>query len=157
MSEGIFAYWPNRITALRFIGSFALFAVLGVYGYAETLAEANQQVAVYQTAFWLFILACASDMLDGYLARRDNQITAFGRVADSFCDKVLVMGTMVFLAVLPWSQHWFPAWIVVVILAREFLVTGLRGYVESIPGAQLPADWFGKAKMTLQCFASTLR
>jgi CDP-diacylglycerol--glycerol-3-phosphate 3-phosphatidyltransferase len=62
------------------------------------------------------------------------------------------MGAMVFLAVLPWSQRWFPAWIVVVILAREFLVTGIRGYVESL-GFQFPADWFGKVKMVLQCAA----
>jgi CDP-diacylglycerol--glycerol-3-phosphate 3-phosphatidyltransferase len=65
---------------------------------------------------------------------------------------VLVIGAMVFLAVLPWSQRWFPAWIVVVILAREFLVTGIRGYVESL-GSQFPADWFGKVKMVLQCTA----
>jgi CDP-diacylglycerol--glycerol-3-phosphate 3-phosphatidyltransferase len=59
---------------------------------------------------------------------------------------------MVFLAVMPWSQPWFPAWIVVVILAREFLVTAVRGYVES-HGGTLPADWFGKAKMFAQCTA----
>jgi CDP-diacylglycerol--glycerol-3-phosphate 3-phosphatidyltransferase len=54
--------------------------------------------------------------------------------------------------VLPWSREFFPAWVVVVILAREFLVTGIRGYVESI-GGQFPADWFGKVKMVAQCFA----
>ena len=59
---------------------------------------------------------------------------------------------MVFLAVMPWSRRWFPAWIVVVILAREFLVTGIRGYVESL-GSQFPADWFGKVKMVTQCLA----
>ena len=52
----------------------------------------------------------------------------------------------------PWSRPWFPAWIVVVILAREFLVTGIRGYVESL-GGEFPADWFGKIKMMTQCFA----
>src|SRR6185436_14163761 len=78
--------------------------------------------------------------------------TAFGRIADPFVDKVLVMGAMVFLAVLPWSRRWFPAWIVVVILAREFLVTAIRGYVESL-GSQFPADWFGKVKMVTQCSA----
>jgi phosphatidylglycerophosphate synthase len=67
-------------------------------------------------------------------------------------DKVLVLGAMVFLAVMPWSREWFPAWIVVVVLAREFLMTALRGYVES-QGGQLPADWFGKLKMFAQCIA----
>jgi CDP-diacylglycerol--glycerol-3-phosphate 3-phosphatidyltransferase len=51
-----------------------------------------------------------------------------------------------------WSRPWFPAWIIVVVLAREFLVTGIRGYVESL-GKEFPADWFGKIKMTIQCVA----
>jgi len=63
-----------------------------------------------------------------------------------------VLGAMVFLAVLPWSDKWFPAWIVVVVLAREFLITALRGYVERM-GGELSADWFGKVKMFAQCFA----
>ena len=79
-------------------------------------------------------------------------MTAFGRIADQFVDKVLVLGTMVFLAVLPWSRALFPAWIVVVVLAREFLVTGIRGYVES-RGESFAADGFGKIKMVVQCFA----
>jgi CDP-diacylglycerol--glycerol-3-phosphate 3-phosphatidyltransferase len=147
----IFAHWPNRITALRFLGALALFAILALLvDKALDGREANR--FLLQSAFWLFLATAASDFLDGYLARRGNQITAFGRIADPFVDKVLIMGVMVFLAVLPWTQRWFPAWIVVVILAREFLVTGLRGYVESL-GSQFPADWFGKIKMILQCSA----
>jgi CDP-diacylglycerol--glycerol-3-phosphate 3-phosphatidyltransferase len=94
----------------------------------------------------------STDYLDGYLARRGNLITSFGRLADPFVDKVLVIGTMVFLAVMDWSREWFPAWIVVVVVAREFLVTGIRGYVES-QGLAFPADWFGKVKMIVQCIA----
>lgn len=147
----IFDYWPNRITALRFLGALALFAILAVL-VDKALDGRDANRFLLQSAFWLFLATAASDFLDGYLARRGNQITAFGRIADPFVDKVLIMGVMVFLAVLPWSQRWFPAWIVVVILAREFLVTGLRGYVESL-GAEFPADWFGKIKMILQCSA----
>lgn len=147
----IFEHWPNRITALRFLGALALFAILAVL-VDKALDGRDANHVLLQAAFWLFIVTAASDFLDGYLARRGNQITAFGRIADPFVDKVLVLGVMVFLAVLPWSQRWFPAWIVVVILAREFLVTGLRGYVESL-GSQFPADWFGKLKMVLQCSA----
>ena len=151
MKRGIFAHWPNRITALRFLGALALFAVFALYGNVspDEVAHANAQM---QVAFWLFIATALSDILDGWLARRGNLITAFGRIADPFVDKVLVMGSMVFLAVMPWSRAWFPAWIVVVILAREFLVTAIRGYVESL-GKQFPADWFGKVKMLLQCWA----
>lgn len=148
MSEGVFAHWPNRITMLRFVGSLVLFAVLSIFG--------ESPPAVLETwivvSFWLFIVIAATDFLDGWLARRGNTITSFGRIADPFVDKVLVIGAMVYLAVLPWSQRWFPAWIVVVVVAREFLVTGIRGYVESL-GLAFPADWFGKIKMIVQCIA----
>jgi len=148
MSEGIFAYWPNRITALRFVGSLVLFFVLSVWGDRDPEAIEGY----LDLSFWLFIGIAATDYLDGYLARRGNQITSFGRIADPFVDKVLVIGTMVFLAVLEWSRPWFPAWIVVAVVAREFLVTGIRGYVES-QGLAFPADWFGKVKMIVQCIA----
>lgn len=151
MREGIFAHWPNRITAARFVGAAGLFAVLAQFAEADVAAmEAARSKAVL--AFWLFIVIAASDVLDGWLARRGNHITAFGRIADPFVDKVLILGAMIFLAVIPWSRPYFPAWIVVVILSREFLVTGIRGYVESL-GAQFPADGFGKVKMFTQCFA----
>jgi len=147
---GIFAYWPNRLTAMRFVGSLVLFVVLWVLG--EEGDPGPSPGLWTQLAFWLFILVAATDALDGHLARRYGQVTAFGRVADPFVDKVLVLGTMIFLATFSWSREWFPAWIVVVVLAREFLVTGLRGYIESL-GLAFPADWFGKTKMILQCIA----
>lgn len=147
--SGVFAHWPNRITALRFVGAMGLFAVLALWG------EAPQDPAyrsAMQASFWLFLAVALSDALDGWLARRGKHITAFGRIADPFVDKVLVLGSMIYLVVLPWSRHFFPAWVVVVILAREFLVTGIRGYVESL-GHEFPADWFGKVKMMVQCWA----
>jgi CDP-diacylglycerol--glycerol-3-phosphate 3-phosphatidyltransferase len=148
MKEGIFAHWPNRITAVRFVGSLVLFVILSVWGDSDP-----SEISVLLAAvFWLFILIAATDFLDGYLARKGGFVTAFGRIADPFVDKVMVIGTMVFLAVLDWSSEWFPAWIVVAVVAREFLVTGIRGYVESL-GLQFPADWFGKIKMIIQCIA----
>ncbi len=144
--DGIFAYWPNRITAMRFVGSLFLFVVFTLF------PDSSDERWVMQLAFWLFIVIAVTDFLDGWLARRGNVVTAFGRIADPFVDKVLVLGTMIFLAVMDWSQGWFPAWIVVVVLAREFLVTGIRGYVETL-GLEFPADWFGKVKMVVQCIA----
>ena len=148
MREGIFAHWPNRITMLRFVGSLVLFLVLSLWGESDP----GDVGAALDVCFWLFLLIAFSDYLDGYLARRGNHITAFGRIADPFVDKVLVIGTMIYLAVLDWSDDWFPAWIVVLVVAREFLVTGIRGYVES-QGLAFPADWFGKVKMIVQCIA----
>lgn len=149
MSEGVFAHWPNRITAIRFAGSLVLFVLFAIWG-QRTPAEMG--AVATSAAFWLFVLTAATDFLDGYLARRGNVVTAFGRIADPFVDKVLVVGTLIFLAVMEWSRVWVPAWVVVVILAREFLVTGIRGYVESL-GLEFPADRFGKIKMILQCVA----
>lgn len=148
MKEGIFAHWPNRITLVRFVGSLVLFLIFTLWGQGDPA-----EIGIFlQVSFWLFVGIAATDYLDGYLARRGDHVTAFGRIADPFVDKVLVIGTMVFLAVLDWSRPWFPAWIVVVIVAREFLVTGIRGYVESL-GLQFPSDWFGKVKMVIQCIA----
>lgn len=145
---GVFAYWPNRITAIRFLGALALF---GLLAWPE-LAQPTPPRTPLLVAFWLFVIVAATDVLDGWLARRGNHVTAFGRIADPFVDKVLVVGALVFLAVLPWSSGFLPAWIVVAVVAREFLVTGIRGYVES-EGAQFPADRFGKLKMAVQCVA----
>jgi CDP-diacylglycerol--glycerol-3-phosphate 3-phosphatidyltransferase len=145
----VLAYWPNRITLLRLLGSAALFVLFALHG-ALPAREIRGEI---QLMFWLFVVTAATDFLDGWLARRGNQVTAFGRIADPFCDKVLVVGTMVFLSVVPWGPApLFPAWVVVIVLAREFLVTAVRGYSESV-GVEFPADAFGKMKMTLQCLA----
>ncbi|MEX1025113.1 MAG: CDP-diacylglycerol--glycerol-3-phosphate 3-phosphatidyltransferase [Planctomycetota bacterium] len=144
--ESIFAHWPNRVTALRFAGSLVLFLVLAL---VDERAPADWMLT---TAFWLFIAVALSDVLDGWIARRWNVVTVFGRIADPFCDKVLILGSMIFLATLEFSRPWLPAWIVVVVLAREFLVTGIRGYVES-QGLAFGADGFGKIKMLSQSLA----
>ncbi len=149
--EGIFAHWPNRITAIRFVGSLVLFVILTLFIDPEIDRTAGPNARV-QVCFWLYVLIAGTDFLDGFLARRYGHVTAFGRIADPFVDKVMVIGLMVYLAVFDWSQTWFPAWIVVVVVAREFLVTGIRGYIESI-GLEFPADWFGKIKMVVQCIA----
>lgn len=148
---GVFAYWPNRITAIRFAGALVLFTIFAWLAEVDTASIAEHR-GIVATSFWLFVLVAATDFLDGYLARRDKHITAFGRIADPFTDKVLILGAMIFQATMPWSREWLPAWMVVVILAREFLVTGIRGYVES-EGGEFPADRFGKIKMIVQCCA----
>ncbi|MAF66924.1 MAG: CDP-diacylglycerol--glycerol-3-phosphate 3-phosphatidyltransferase [Planctomycetes bacterium] len=142
----VFEHWPNRITASRFVGALALFSIFAVYG-AKPAETIRLELHI---AFWLFIVVASTDALDGYLARRDNQVSAFGRIADPFVDKVLIVGAMVYLATMPWSRGFMPATVVVLTLAREFLVTAIRGYVESV-GREFPADGFGKFKMIMQC------
>lgn len=148
---GVFAHWPNRITAIRFFGALVLFTIFAVWGDLPRSEIVDHRLP-FLVAFWLFVVVAATDFLDGYLARRDQHITAFGRIADPFTDKVLILGTMVYLADMPWSEALLPATIVVAIVAREFLVTGLRGYVES-QGHEFPADRFGKIKMIVQSIA----
>ncbi|MEO0660322.1 MAG: CDP-diacylglycerol--glycerol-3-phosphate 3-phosphatidyltransferase [Planctomycetota bacterium] len=150
-SAGVFAYWPNRITMIRFVGSLVLFAIFALYGDRAADAIAANRTP-FLIAFFLFAAIAATDFLDGYLARRDQVVTAFGRIADPFTDKVLILGTMIYLANMEWSEPWLPSTVVVAILAREFLVTGIRGYIESL-GREFPADGFGKIKMIVQSMA----
>lgn len=149
--EGVFAHWPNRITMIRFVGALVLFAIFAIVG-DRTVEQVALDRTPFLVAFFLFSLIAATDFLDGHLARKGGVVTAFGRIADPFTDKVLILGTMIYLANMPWSEARLPASIVVVILAREFLVTGIRGYVESL-GREFPADGFGKIKMIVQSVA----
>jgi CDP-diacylglycerol---glycerol-3-phosphate 3-phosphatidyltransferase len=143
---GVFTYWPNRITAMRFVGALVLFGIFALFGESS---DVTGRRGLMHVCFWLFVVIAATDFLDGYLARRGKTVTAFGRIADPFVDKVLILGAMIFMAVMPWSRPWFHPAFVVIILAREFLVTGIRGYVESL-GREFPADRYGKFKMIVQ-------
>lgn len=143
--EGVFAHWPNRITGLRFLGALGLFGVLATVGELPPHRESWS----YFGALLLFVAVAATDALDGYLARKHGVVTAFGRIADPFVDKILVVGSMVYLSSIDWSATYIPAWVTVIVLAREFLVTGIRGWAESM-GHEFPADRFGKLKMIIQ-------
>jgi len=99
-------------------------------------------------ALVVFGVAALTDWIDGWWARRFNQQSAFGRVFDPLTDKVLLGGAFIFL--IPVEQSGMKAWMVTVIICRELLVTGIRGYVESL-GKKFGADWFGKLKTVLQC------
>ncbi|MEL6796931.1 MAG: CDP-alcohol phosphatidyltransferase family protein, partial [Planctomycetota bacterium] len=98
-----------------------------------------------------------TDAADGYLARKWNAITRFGRVMDPFADKILVLGALVLLAGPRFDDAGTPlagftGWMVVVIIARELLVTSLRGLAEG-SGIDASANWSGKIKMVLQSVA----
>ncbi|MFP5504549.1 MAG: CDP-diacylglycerol--glycerol-3-phosphate 3-phosphatidyltransferase [Candidatus Sericytochromatia bacterium] len=99
-------------------------------------------------ALAIFAVASLTDWLDGYLARKLNQITTLGKLLDPLGDKVLVTGALVALA----AKDIIPAWSVTAILFREFLVTGLRA-IEASRGMIIPAGWLGKIKTVLQMAA----
>jgi CDP-diacylglycerol--glycerol-3-phosphate 3-phosphatidyltransferase len=96
----------------------------------------------------VFSIASITDWLDGWWARKFNQMSAFGRTFDPLVDKVLTGGAFIYL--MPVKDAGLLPWMVTVIIGREMLVTGIRGYVEAL-GKKFGADWFGKLKMILQC------
>ena len=137
---------PNSITLLRLVLTAAVFVCL------ELVADpVRPDKALVWIAWVLFLIAAFSDVLDGYLARKWNLVTAFGRVADPFADKVLIAGSLVTLLQFPSACTVLTTWYVVIVIAREFLVTAIRGVVEA-SGRPFPADRLGKWKMVSQCW-----
>ena len=140
---------PNQITIARLLLAVLFFILICQF----TVQDPNNVIMYICLA--TFVIACMTDWLDGYLARRTNQVTALGRVLDPFVDKVLVCGAFVFFAGADFvdaTGHNITAvapWMVVVIIARELLVTGLRGLSES-QGRPFGADGLGKAKTVTQ-------
>ncbi|MDP7035975.1 MAG: CDP-diacylglycerol--glycerol-3-phosphate 3-phosphatidyltransferase [Planctomycetota bacterium] len=148
---------PNRITLIRFLLAIVLFFFLSQLeppnriGYFEGLQPGTPEFSRILNIAWIFFfLGALTDALDGYLARKLELQTDLGRIADPFVDKIYVCGSFVFLSSAPDLAVHIEAWMVVLVIGREFLITGLRGYVES-KGHTFPAGWWGKIKMFLQC------
>ncbi len=145
---------PNRITLGRFLLAVACLCTLAWFDFSR---RAHTLWAL-DAAFILFVMSAGTDWLDGYLARRHNQVTSFGRILDPFVDKILLIGSLVLLL----GQGFRDArgqtitglqpWMVVLIISRELLVSGLRGFSEA-QGKAYAANWWGKTKMLVQCIA----
>jgi len=140
---------PNQLTALRFVLSLVLFLLLAL---CDVMPE--RCTGLLNGGFWVFMAATVTDLFDGWVARRTNTVTVFGRMMDPFVDKVLVCGAMVFLSsgtfmVERQSVTGLAPWMVALVLAREFLVTGIRAFSET-QGINFEATLSGKAKMVLQ-------
>lgn len=127
---------PNKLTTVRLVLAFVLFTLVWLQWWKSGLV--------------IFLVAAFTDWLDGYLARSRNLTSALGRVYDPLVDKVLVTGTFIFLMREPAAA--LNAWMVTIIVSREFIVTGVRGYLEE-KGVAFGADRLGKLKMVLQCIA----
>lgn len=98
----------------------------------------------------VFALAALTDWLDGYFARKQGLVSTLGRNLDPLVDKVLICGAFIFLV--PVEGSGLAAWMATLVVARELIITSLRGFLESA-GARFGADWLGKIKMVLQCAA----
>ena len=133
---------PNKLTVLRVImvPFFVFFMLTDVGG------AANKWIALV-----LFIVASLTDMLDGKIARKYNLVTNFGKFMDPLADKMLVSSAFICLV----AQNKIAAWIVIVIIAREFVISGFR-LVASDSGVVIAASYWGKFKTNFQMFAIIL-
>lgn len=128
---------PNFLTLLRIAAIPVLVAIL--------LSPSKS------AGFWaalIFAAASITDWLDGYLARRMEIVTVFGKFLDPIADKLIVMAALIMI--LPYGR--VPAWMVLVILGREIIITGLRG-IASTEGIVIPASNLGKFKTIFQIVA----
>ena len=127
---------PNKLTVLRVImvPFFVFFMLTDVGG------PANKWIALI-----LFCVASLTDMLDGKIARKYNLVTNFGKFMDPLADKLLVCSAMICMI----EMGKLPAWIVIVIIAREFIISGFR-LVASDNGIVIAASYWGKFKTVSQ-------
>lgn len=139
--------WANRITIARGFVAAALCVLLHVLATGDA-----HDATLWSVSFVLFVVGAVTDVLDGYVARSRGEVSVFGRIADPFVDKILILGSGIFLVSIPGISAVLPAWVVAAILAREMLVTALRGAVEGRGGNFQAGPW-GKVKMILQCVA----
>ena len=131
---------PNGLTLLRiFLVPFLVVVLLTKFDGRETVG------------LLIFLTATATDFFDGWLARRRGQITTLGTLLDPIADKLLISAAFISLVELGLA----PAWMVVVVVGREFAVSGLRT-IASGQGIVIPASGWGKAKMLSQIFAVSL-
>lgn len=131
---------PNKLTTLRVILVPVFVALL--------LAQRGENYSLRIAALVVFIIASLTDLADGKIARKYNLVTDFGKFMDPLADKLLVCSALICLIEL----GEIPAWIVVVIIGREFIISGFR-LVASDNGVVIAASYWGKFKTTFQMFA----
>lgn len=134
---------PNKLTILRVI--MIPFFVLAL------LYDGGENQTLRYVAAAIFIIASLTDMLDGKIARKYNLVTNFGKFMDPLADKLLVCSALICLVEL----KELPAWMVIVIISREFIISGFR-LVASDNGVVIAASYWGKFKTTFQMIAVVL-
>ena len=133
---------PNLLSLLRLV----LVPVFAVVFFQPAPDAHRWAVLIYLTAF-------LTDVADGWIARHFNQITKLGRILDPLADKLLVSSAMICFVALPSNP--MPAWVVIVIIAREFIISGFR-LVASDAGVVIAASYWGKIKTVTQMIMSIL-
>ena len=142
----LFMTLANKVTSLRFLLCIVYYLLL-----SRVVREADPETRrlFLNISFVLFLVIAFSDLLDGYLARKYKEVTHFGRIADPLVDKILVCGSFIFFLKIEPLPTIFTAWFAVVVLGREFLVSGIRGAAEAA-GIPFGATFWGKQKTLVQ-------
>lgn len=135
----------NKLTIFRII----LVPILVIIPYLNIQGEFLGLPYTYFLMELIFIVASLTDKLDGYIARSRNQVTTFGKFLDPLADKILVLATMMLLVEL----GKIPAWIPIIVLAREFIVSGYRLLAVEKGGKVIAASIWGKLKTVTQMLA----
>ncbi|MBR2428123.1 MAG: CDP-diacylglycerol--glycerol-3-phosphate 3-phosphatidyltransferase [Lentisphaeria bacterium] len=138
---------PNQITVSRIILVF-IFVLLSSFDTGENFTfqvSKNTAYICHVIALIVAVIAALTDLLDGYLARKLKVESDFGRLVDPLADKIFVLATYTMMV----SYDLIPGWFLIIILAREFVVTGLRT-LASAKGVIIAADRWGKLKTALQ-------
>jgi CDP-diacylglycerol--glycerol-3-phosphate 3-phosphatidyltransferase len=127
---------PNALTGVRFLLAIVVFVLI--------------PLEQYLAAMIVFLLAASTDWIDGWWARKFNQVTKLGRMLDPFVDKIIICGAFIYLAAERGSG--IAPWMAVVVVGREMLVTAIRSFIEQ-QGGDFSAQFAGKLKMLFQCAA----
>ena len=157
----MYRHIPNLITLARLALTVVFFFLLNIHEPSPGQLPSEAFTRQMWIAFACFVVAALTDIVDGYLARKWKVESAFGRVVDPFVDKILICGAFIFFSsddfinvVQLKDPHLTGVhpWMAVVLIAREFLITSIRGLAEA-RGIDFRADWAGKVKMFTQSFA----
>ena len=138
----------NKLTIFRII----LVPIMAIIPYLNLQGDFMGLPLTYFWMLLIFIVASITDKLDGYIARSRNQVTTFGKFLDPLADKILVLTAMVLLVEL----GKIPAWIPIIVLAREFIVSGYRLVAVEKGGQVIAASIWGKLKTVTQMIAIIL-
>ncbi len=139
---------PNKLTLFRMI----LVPIMVIIPFLGIETEFLGIPITYWLIDLIFIIASITDKLDGYIARKNNQVTTFGKFLDPLADKILVLAAMIMLV----EMAKLPAWIPIIVLAREFIVSGYRLIAVEKGGKVISASKWGKLKTVTQMFAIIL-
>ena len=139
---------PNKLTIFRII----LVPIMVIVPFLGIQSELFGIPVTYLVIDAIFVIASITDKIDGYLARKNDQVTTFGKFLDPLADKILVLAAMIMLV----EMNKLPGWIPIIVLAREFIISGYRLIAVEKGGVVIAASNWGKLKTVTQMIAIIL-